>query len=436
MIGSIVVGDVARIVDCEHKTAPRTEDEPFGFSIGTRAVRDGSIRINEAKPVAEAVYKEWTRRAEPRIGDLIFSREAPMGEVAPVPADRRVCLGQRTVLMQVDKGRVDHRYLKYVLMAPEPQRWIKANAAGSTVLHLNVADVRKIPIGRLPAMAEQLRVVEILEDHLSRLDAAVVSLGIAVRRTTALMKSILMEAVPDASAYPAGWKSVTVADAGRVELGRQRHPDWHTGPNMRPYLRVANVFEDRIDASDVMEMHWPVETFERFKLHPGDVLLNEGQSPEWLGRPALYRGEPAETAFTNSLLRFKAYDGVLPEFALLVFRRHMHAGRFTRESRITTNIAHLSATRLKKVEFPIPPIEDQQRIVAHADENLAAVGRLTRAVDAGRKREKALRRALLAAAFSGRLTGRPSDLDLAEEMSATMEPEAAPVVEQEVALLW
>jgi type I restriction enzyme S subunit len=204
----------------------------------------------------------------------------------------------------------------------------------------------------LPPLDEQLRIVDLLEDHLSRLDAADAYLDAAKRRLEVMVSSVLLELIPDESRYPHTWKRVTVADAGSVTLGRQRHPDWHKGPNMKPYLRVANVFEDRIDTSDVMEMHWPDETFERFKLHPGDVLLNEGQTPDLLGRPAMYRGEPPETAFTNSLIRFKAIDEVLPEFALLVFRRHMRAGRFKRESRITTNIAHLSAARLKPIEFP------------------------------------------------------------------------------------
>ena len=56
---------------------------------------------------------------------------------------------------------------------------------------------------------------------------------------------------------------------------------------MRPYLRVANVFEDRIDTSDVMQMHFSDEEFERYRLAPGDILLNEGQSPEFLdARPS------------------------------------------------------------------------------------------------------------------------------------------------------
>lgn len=173
---------------------------------------------------------------------------------------------------------------------------------------------------------------------------------------------------------PSGWEWAKVGEVGRVQLGRQRSPKFHTGDNMKPYLRVANVFEDRIDASDVKSMHFEPDEFERFRLYPGDILLNEGQSPEFLGRPAMYKGHPENIAFTNSLIRFQAHDGIEPAWALLVFRRHMHFGRFARESRITTNIAHLSATRFSEVEFPVPPLAEQRRIVAVLDEQLSRLG--------------------------------------------------------------
>ncbi|WP_433620940.1 hypothetical protein [Nocardia sp. CA-120079] len=168
---------------------------------------------------------------------------------------------------------------------------------------------------------------------------------------------------------PEGWRWATVADVGAVDLGRQRHPDWHNGPEMRPYLRVANVFEDRIDTTDVKEMDFS-GIFDRFKLEPGDLLLNEGQTPELLGRPAIYRGSPPDVAFTNSLIRFRAGPEILPEWALIVFRHHMHSGRYRQESRITTNIAHLSARRFKTVEFPVPPLDVQKEIISLVDDQL------------------------------------------------------------------
>jgi type I restriction enzyme S subunit len=415
-----ILGDIAQVIDCEHRTAPRTDEAPHGFSIGTRAVRHGRISIAAAKPVSKETYLSWTRRATPAPGDLIFSREAPMGEVGAVPRDTPVCLGQRTVLLRLNADRVEQHFLLYLLMSPESQAWIESNSAGSTVLHINVADVRKIPIPMLPSLEEQRRIVDLLEDHLSRLDAASNYLAAGKRRLDLMVSSVLLDLIPDQSAYPDSWMRASVAEAGTIGLGRQRHPDWHNGPNMRPYLRVANVFEDRLDTSDVMEMHWPEDTFARFKLHPGDVLLNEGQTPDLLGRPAIYRGDPPETAFTNSLIRFKANHDVLPEFALLVFRRHMRAGRFKRESRITTNIAHLSAARLKPIEFPIPPIQEQERLVGVAADRLDAVKRLDAELALASGHQSNLRRSLLAAAFSGRLTGAAPDVsgtDVVEELA-------------------
>src|SRR5207244_9844551 len=91
----------------------------------------------------------------------------------------------------------------------------------------------------------------------------------------------------DLPQLPGGWTYVLVETVGSVQLGRQRAPKHHTGANMRPYLRVANVYEDRIDLSDIKHMNFTPQEFEIFRLERNDILLNEGQSLELVGRPAL-----------------------------------------------------------------------------------------------------------------------------------------------------
>jgi type I restriction enzyme S subunit len=170
---------------------------------------------------------------------------------------------------------------------------------------------------------------------------------------------------------PVGWQWKRVDEVGDLKLGRQRSPKNHSGPNMRPYLRVANVFEGRIDTRDVLEMNFEPEEAERFLLQANDLLLNEGQSYELVGRPAIYRGEVPEACFQNTLIRFRPSRAVLPEFALAVFRAYMRTGRFMREAQQTTNIAHLSLGRLACIEFPLPPVAEQKRIVAKVDQLMA-----------------------------------------------------------------
>jgi type I restriction enzyme, S subunit len=92
---------------------------------------------------------------------------------------------------------------------------------------------------------------------------------------------------------------------------------------------------------------------------------------ELVGRPAIYRGEVPGACFQNTLIRFRPSHLVLPEFALIVFRAYMRTGRFRREAQQTTNIAHLSLGRLAEIEFPLPPIPEQRRIIAKVDQLMA-----------------------------------------------------------------
>ncbi|OPG06701.1 hypothetical protein B1R27_16520 [Streptomyces sp. GKU 895] len=129
-----------------------------------------------------------------------------------------------------------------------------------------------------------------------------------------------------------------------------------------PYLRVANVFDDECDFSDLATMYFSVEARERLRLREGDVLLCEGQSRELVGRCALYRGEVEELYFQNSIIRFRPHKEILPEYALLVFRAYQKEGVFSRIAKSTTNIAHLGLNRFKALPFPVPPRTVQESL--------------------------------------------------------------------------
>jgi type I restriction enzyme S subunit len=203
---------------------------------------------------------------------------------------------------------------------------------------------------------------------------------------------------------PKGWCWVKVGDAGDIKLGRQRSPEHHNGPHMRPYLRVANVYEDRINLSDVMEMNFTPQEYETYCLQHGDILLNEGQSLEWVGRPAMYRDEVPGVCFQNTLVRFRAKAGVDPAYALYLFRHYLHAQRFQRIAKWTVNIAHLGAQRFAEVEFPLAPSNEQHRIVAKIEELFSDLDAGVAALERVKANLKRYRATVLKAAAEGRLT--------------------------------
>ena len=159
--GSVKLKDISEaIVDCEHKTAPT---ETSGIpSIRTTNIKNGHIDLQNANKVSKETYREWTKRMEPRPGDLILSREAPVGEVGIIPEGAKVCLGQRTVLIRPDHGKVSPRYLLYLLLTREMRHEMTCRADGSVVPHLNMSDIRSLEIPNLPLLSEQRRIAHIL----------------------------------------------------------------------------------------------------------------------------------------------------------------------------------------------------------------------------------------------------------------------------------
>jgi type I restriction enzyme S subunit len=156
------------------------------------------------------------------------------------------------------------------------------------------------------------------------------------------------------------WPTSKVEEVGRVQLGRQRSPRYQTGNFRTPYLRVANVYEDRIDVKDVLTMDFDQRDFADYELKHGDILLNEGQSTELVGRPAMWRNEIDGCCFQNTLIRFQAdRRRTLPEFALGVFLQYFRNREFSKLSSKTSNVAHLGASRFASMPFPVPPIELQ-----------------------------------------------------------------------------
>lgn len=150
------------IIDCEHKTAPRAKSgHP---SIRTPNIGKGYFKLEGVYLVSEETYQKWTRRGKPETGDLILAREAPVGNVAMVPKGLKPCLGQRTVLIKPRRELVDARYLTYLLLGNEVQGHIHSQTNGATVAHLNMRDIRALPIS-LPSLPEQKRIAGILSAY-------------------------------------------------------------------------------------------------------------------------------------------------------------------------------------------------------------------------------------------------------------------------------
>jgi type I restriction enzyme S subunit len=159
------------------------------------------------------------------------------------------------------------------------------------------------------------------------------------------------------------WEMKRVDEQGSVLAGKALAVD-APGPQ-RPYLRTKNVLDGAIDLSDVLTMPMTDAEFTRFEILDGDVLLNEGQSLELVGRASIYRGEFGQRcAMQNALLRFRAFPSTSAEFAAQYFRQCQKNGTFANVATKTTSVAHLGSSRFSALELAWPTPAEQQRIAS------------------------------------------------------------------------
>lgn len=133
---------VARVIDYRGKS-------PTKSLTGVPLVTAGLIKNQAILPprefIAEADYGPWMRRGLPQKGDVSFTSEAPLGEVASV-ADEHIALAQRIILLRGKPGLIDGQYLMHALMSPLVQADIARRSTGSTVRGIRQSELLKVSI--------------------------------------------------------------------------------------------------------------------------------------------------------------------------------------------------------------------------------------------------------------------------------------------------
>ncbi|RUP06229.1 MAG: restriction endonuclease subunit S [Mycobacterium sp.] len=368
------------------------------------------LSLNDVKSMNFTDEELATYRLEP--GDIVLSEASgspsEVGKPAIWSGEIADCAFQNTLIRVRPREHEPRFLLHYFRYQALVGRFVE-HSRGVGIHHLGRARLAMWPTP-VPTLDEQGRIVELLEDHLSRLDVAMKGLGTALTRSEALLTASLWRATHGLN----GASTVQLQSVAEVRLGRQRSPKNHTGDRMRPYLRAANVDWNRLRLDDVKEMQFSSSEEGIYRLQAGDILLAEASgSAAEVGKSAVYRGEPPNVCFQNTLLRVRCRE-VDPDFVQIYLLAEARAGRFRPETR-GVGINHLGRQRLATLPIQLPSPDVQRAAAAACRELMGQVERLRATVRRQIDASDALRRSLLGAAFSARLTAAKFDFSLADE---------------------
>lgn len=172
------------IVDCPHST-PTWTDQGF-VVLRNQNIKNGRLDLSSPSFTNAENFADRNRRAKPSLGDIVITREAPMGDVCMVPDGLECCLGQRQVLIRPNPELVNPRFLHFALQSAPVQEQIAWNeGTGSTVSNLRIPVLKGLRIPTPPRkvqddMAETLGCLDDRIDNLRATNATLEAIAQAI----------------------------------------------------------------------------------------------------------------------------------------------------------------------------------------------------------------------------------------------------------------
>lgn len=323
----------------------------------------------------------------------------------------RGVLNQRVCRIDPTSPNYDPRFLALVLQGYLELIWNATSA--TTVKHLSSRSVGEIPLP-CPPIEEQRHIVAILEEHLSDLDDAAAGLRRAGAKSTAMVAAARRTAVERAAEV--GEPTTVGQRAILVEYGTSHKAHEDPGEGDIPVLRMGNVQDGRIEFAPLKYLSPAAPGVRNLLLKRGDLLFNRTNSAELVGKSAVFEAD-IEATFASYLIRVRFNSSVRPEWASIVVNSPQGRAYITAIASQQVGQANVNGTKLKAFPLPVPSLADQDEFIQSFREFESAAERLRAQTSRSLARTASLRRAVLTAAFSGRLTGRGSDTNVIEKLA-------------------
>lgn len=389
--------------------------------IDISSVDNKSKRITEPRilPVIEAPSRAKQRLVR---DDVLVSMTRPnLNAVARVPRELDGAIGSTGfhVLRSVE---VDPGWIAYAVQSSDFVETMTALVQGALYPAVRPHDIReyRVPV---PPRAEQRRIVAALDEHLSDLDAAVSALQRARANTTSYQSALIARAVcgsakassdlADEYDLPSGWQwrgtseCCVKIDNGNTPSADKMYPE----VGEVPFIKVYNLtHHGRLDFSvkpTFIDRATHEGSLRRSRLIPGDVLTNIVGPP--LGKVAIVPDTFPEWNTNQAVVCFRAGPDLINRYLALVLRAGPIIKRLSSQARATAGQFNISLTMCRTLRIPVPPIQEQQRILAEVEHRLVLADRTSEEIDVQLARAKRLRQALLKRAFEGNLVPQNPD---------------------------
>jgi type I restriction enzyme, S subunit len=353
------------VVDCKNRTPPVVDGGDYAV-VRTPNVRNGRFVETELRFTDERSFHHWTTRAVPQSGDILITREAPLGEVCHTPTHVKVCLGQRMMLYRPDISQADSKFMLFALMSPNVRANLLKKIGGSTVGHAKVDDIRYLQIPLPPTKAEQEAIAGALGDADALIDA--------LEQLLLKKRNLKQGAMQDLLRPKQGWAPRKLGSLGVFLKGAGVKKD-ETSSGDIACVRYGEIYTKHNDC--IRAFHsWisPTVAATARCLKSGDILFaGSGETKEEIGKCV---------AFLDDIEGYAGGDIVIlrPQSANSMFLGYyLNTAPINRQKSSRGQgdaVVHISAAALADIDLTLPEIPEQAAIadiLSDLDADIAAL---------------------------------------------------------------
>lgn len=210
------------IIDCPHSTPKWTSNGKI--VVRNNNIRNGKIDLSSPSYTNEENFKQRIKRAIPQSGDIIITREAPMGEVGMIPDGVECCLGQRMVLLRANLNICDNYFLLYSLQSRFVQHQISwSEGTGTTVSNLRIPHLEqlKIPYINISTQKKIASILSALDDKIEVNQKINENLE---QQAQAIFKSWFVDFEPFGGVMPNDWEISCLGKFVEIKRGGSPRP--------------------------------------------------------------------------------------------------------------------------------------------------------------------------------------------------------------------
>lgn len=217
-------------------------------------------------------------------------------------------------------------------------------------------------------------------------------------------EKLLLEIVQDETPFeiPRGWIWCRITDLGIVISGLTKNAAKRGDHKLiMPYLRVANVYANRLDLTDVREIGVTDSEVEKLLLKENDLLVVEGNgSRDQVGRIARWDGSVDPCLHQNHVIKVRLQEPKIAQWVLYWLLSQSGRQIIEKQARTSTGLYNLSTGKVANLPIPLPPLIEQTLILKRVDMLIVLCGMLEAEIKQSRSQAENLLRAVLKEAFT------------------------------------